>query len=88
MLALVGLLQFKDAWPSAGPDRDRVAAARYLEVPVERMLAYGTLGDSRKERPSGVRRSIRRKDLGMWTSHKWSGVTCFGGPCWILLESP
>ncbi|CAK9079909.1 unnamed protein product [Durusdinium trenchii] len=49
VLALVGLLQFKDAWPSAGPDRDRVAAARYLEVPVERMLAYGTLGDSRKE---------------------------------------
>ena len=31
VLALVGLLQFRDAWPPAGLDRDKAAAARYLQ---------------------------------------------------------
>ena len=34
VLALVGLLQFRDAWPPAGPDRDKAAAARYLQQQV------------------------------------------------------
>ncbi|CAE7211831.1 unnamed protein product, partial [Symbiodinium pilosum] len=41
MLALVGLLQLRDAWPPEGANRDKVAAARYLQIPTERVLAYG-----------------------------------------------
>eukprot|EP00434_Breviolum_minutum_P023514 symbB.v1.2.020741.t3/scaffold1762.1/size182224/8 len=49
VLALVGLLQFWDAWPPAGPDRDKAAAARYLQLPPEKMLACGTKMPKKKQ---------------------------------------
>lgn len=52
VLALVGLLQFRDAWPPAGLDRDKAAAARYLQqqVPTKTsVLACGTKMPRRQE---------------------------------------
>ncbi|CAE7429446.1 unnamed protein product [Symbiodinium sp. CCMP2592] len=50
LLALVGLLQLRDAaWPTDGAKRDEVAATKYLQIEGEQVLACGTLSKEAQE---------------------------------------
>lgn len=49
LLALVGLLQLRDAWPTDGAKRDKVAATKYLQIEEEQVLACGTLNKEAQE---------------------------------------
>ncbi|OLP81447.1 hypothetical protein AK812_SmicGene38020 [Symbiodinium microadriaticum] len=49
LLALVGLLQLRDAWPTDSAKRDKVAATKYLQIEEEQVLACGTLSKEAQE---------------------------------------